>query len=321
MIVPARNEAESLPHLLEGLAHQLRPDDELVVVDDGSDDATALLATEAGARVVTAGPLPSGWTGKSRACHVGVRATTAPVLVFLDADVRLEPRAIHSVVAELDDCGGLVSVQPSHVPERPGEQMAAFFNLVSMMGTGAFLPLARPPKVAFGPVLACRRSDYVKAGGHESIASEVLDDAALAGRFRSVGLSVRLMGGGKAISFRMYPRGIAQMVEGFTKNFAAGARRTNPLVMGAVVFWLSGVIAAPFRGWLRYALYAGQLAFLLPKVGRFRWWVSAFYPAPLAVFLGVFVRSLVLLATGRPAKWKGRYVGGRGGFLGGRGRG
>jgi 4,4'-diaponeurosporenoate glycosyltransferase len=173
--------------------------------------------------------------------------------------------------------------------------------------------------VAFGPVLACRRSDYVKAGGHESIASEVLDDATLAGRFRSVGLSVLLMGGGKAITFRMYPRGIAQMVEGFTKNFAAGARRTNPLVMAAVAFWLSGVIAAPFRGWLRYGLYAAQIAVLLPKVGRFRWWVPAFYPAPLVVFLGVFVRSLVLLVTGRPAKWKGRDVGGRGGLFGGRG--
>ncbi len=313
VIIPARNEAESLPRLLEGLLPQLRNGDELVVVDDESEDGTARLAEEAGARVVRAGELPNGWTGKSRACHLGVEATHAPVLVFLDADVRFdEPGTLQAVVAELDDRGGLVSVQPGHDPVGAGEQMAAFFNLVSMMGTGAFMPFGPVPKVAFGPVLACRREDYRKAGGHEAVAAEVLDDAALAERFRSIDLPVRLMGGGKALTFRMYPQGIPQMVEGFTKNFAAGARRTNPLVMAAVVFWLSGAIAAPFRGWLRYGLYAGQIAALLPRVGRFRWWVPVVYPLPLTVFLGVFVRSLMSLATGRPVRWKGRLVGGRG---------
>lgn len=312
VIVPARNEAESLPNLLAGLLPQLRSGDELVVVDDGSNDGTAEEAARLGAKVVAAGPVPDGWIGKSWACHVGVGATSAPVLVFLDADVRFEdPAALRAVVAESDDCGGLVSVQPAHVPDAPGEQMAAFFNLVSMMGTGAFIPMGPAPKVAFGPVLACRRSDYLQSGGHESVSGEVLDDVALAGRFRQIGLPIRLMAGGRAITFRMYPDGLAQLIEGFTKNFAAGARSTNPIVMAGVVFWISGLITAPFRGWLRYALYAGQVAVLLARVGKFRWWVSAFYPAPLAVFLGVFGRSVFAVVSGRPVKWKGRYIGGR----------
>ncbi len=59
IIVPARDEAESLPHLLEPLVSQLRPGDELVVVDDDSTDATAAVAASLGATVVPAPPLPA----------------------------------------------------------------------------------------------------------------------------------------------------------------------------------------------------------------------------------------------------------------------
>lgn len=312
VVIPARDEADSLPHLLADLAAQLRPGDEIVVVDDSSSDRTAQLAAELGARVVPAGPLPEGWAGKPHACAVGAAATTAPSLVFVDADVRFAPGAVQQVAATLDDCGGLVSVQPWHLPEGPGEQMAAVFNVVSMMGTGAFVPGGGTAQVAFGPVLACRRSDYERAGGHESVKGEVLEDVALARRFRQAGREVRLFGGGPSIGFRMYPRGLGQLAEGFTKNIAAGAGSTNPAVMAAVVFWLSGAIAAPFRGPLRYALFAAQMAVLMRKVGRFHWWVPAAYPVPLAVFLGVFARSVAALALGRPVTWKGRSLGGRG---------
>ena len=52
VIIPARNEARSLPHLLPTVAAQLRSGDELIVVDDHSTDATAEVALAHGARVV-----------------------------------------------------------------------------------------------------------------------------------------------------------------------------------------------------------------------------------------------------------------------------
>jgi 4,4'-diaponeurosporenoate glycosyltransferase len=312
VIIPARNEAASLPALLESLKTQLGPGDELVVVDDSSEDSTAAVAEELGARVVPSGDLPQGWLGKPRACQVGADATEAPVLVFVDADVRfVAPGSLRSVVAEVDDLGGLVSVQPAHHPRQPAESLAAFFNLVSMMASGAFLPGGPKPRVAFGPVLACRRRDYEEIGGHESIKAEVLDDAALAAGFRKSGDRVRILGGRSAIAFRMYPEGLSQLIEGFTKNFAAGARTTRPALMVAVVFWMSGLMSAPFRGPLRYLLFAGQVSWLLSRIGRFQWWTGPAYPIPLVVFLAVFVRSLLAMAMGRPVSWKGRQVGGR----------
>src|SRR4051812_20655235 len=75
IVIPARNEARMLPALLESLRTEIRPGDQLIVVDDDSSDDTAGVASRGGATVVTAPPLPDGWTGKAWACATGVRAS------------------------------------------------------------------------------------------------------------------------------------------------------------------------------------------------------------------------------------------------------
>ena len=111
--MPARDEAQALPHLLAPLLAQLRPGDELVVVDDHSSDGTADVAAAHGAMVVAAPVLPSGWVGKSHACWIGAGATTAPLLVFLDADVRPGPDLLDGLAASIE-ADAVVSVQPWH---------------------------------------------------------------------------------------------------------------------------------------------------------------------------------------------------------------
>jgi len=59
---------------------------------------------------------------------------------------------------------------------------------------------------------------------------------------------------------------------------------------------------------LAYALAALSCAWSFGRVGQFRWWTAACYPVPLAVFLGVFVRSLFAVVTRRPVAWRGRRV-------------
>src|SRR5262245_53834238 len=65
VVVPARDEARTLPTLLEGLAKQHGRPPEVIVVDDGSRDETAAIARAHGAEVVDAPTLPEGWTGKA----------------------------------------------------------------------------------------------------------------------------------------------------------------------------------------------------------------------------------------------------------------
>ncbi|MGH9282014.1 MAG: glycosyltransferase, partial [Acidimicrobiales bacterium] len=184
-----------------------------------------------------------------------------------------------------------------------------------------FHPLGRrrPPRGAFGPCLASSRADYEAVGGHRAVRSEVVEDVALAGRFTASGRPVTCLGGRGTIRFRMYPGGPAQLVEGWSKNFAAGAAATRPLTFLLVSLWLSGCISAAAYplGWAGvatgaglalYAAYALQLGWMLRRVGRFGPATAAAYPVPLAFFLAVFARSVVLTRVRKQVTWRGRAV-------------
>lgn len=98
--IPARDEAATIGAVVRTV-DALRAAglvDDLLVVDDGSGDATAALARQAGATVV-----PSvGGPGKGQALTTAVTATDADIVVFLDADVRnISPRYVTDLVAPL----------------------------------------------------------------------------------------------------------------------------------------------------------------------------------------------------------------------------
>lgn len=318
VVVPARDEAAALPHLLPGLLAGRRPGDEVVVVDDGSTDGTAAVAAAAGATVVAPPPPPAGWTGKAWACATGAAATAAPVLVFLDADTRLAPGGLDRVVAERAAAGGLLSVQPYHVVPTAAERLSALCNVVAMMGTDAFTPLGHrlAPAGAFGPVLATSRADYEAVGGHAAVAAAVLDDVALARRYRSAGLPVTCLGGRGAVTFRMYPGGLRPFVEGWSKNLSGGAASTRPVTLVLVVAWVSLLLQAPWwlltapvpLGMVAYAAVAAELWWMLRRVGSFGAVTAVAFPLPLAAFLAVFARSAVVRTVRRRVRWKGREV-------------
>ena len=102
VIVPAFNEAEHIAETLQALLAQTRQADELVVVDDGSTDATYTLAVQAlsgvpGARVLHL----QHNRGKAWALNAGLAATTADGIVTVDADTRLAPDALAQALTGL----------------------------------------------------------------------------------------------------------------------------------------------------------------------------------------------------------------------------
>ncbi len=323
VVVPARDEEATLGRLLASLAAQLPPAAEVIVVDDGSTDATAEVAASLGAKVVTAGPLPEGWTGKAWACEAGARAAAGETLVFLDADTWLLPDGLGRLVGAHCRCGGrgLSTVAPFHVVERRYESLSALCNLVTVMGTGAFTPLGRWGRSvgSFGACGVCGRSEYLALGAHGAIRGEVVDD--LSAIFRRVGAPVRLMGGRGCVEYRMYPSGVTGLVEGWTKNLASGAALVRaPVMLGAVV-WVSGLIAASWRlgaaavagrGGGRavgvYLAYGLQVEWMLRRIGSFGRWIGLAYPAPLVAFLALCAGSLGLGAGRGQVRWKGRPV-------------
>jgi 4,4'-diaponeurosporenoate glycosyltransferase len=308
VVVPARNEADALPALLASIRPQLRTGDELVVVDDESTDSTGAVAFAWDARLVTAPPLPDGWAGKAHACAIGAAATVAPVLAFVDADVRLAPDALDALVAEQARVGGLVSAQPWHETVRPYEQLSMFFNVSALAGGGACSvvgPVART-RIAYGPILLLDRDTYERTGGHaaRSVRHAVAEDIALA---RLVGQS-HVFAGPEVAAFRMYPRGVRQLVQGWSKNFARGARSVPWWAALGMVAWIWSLAAAPFTAVLCYLLSALQVYVQSRRVGRFGVLSAALYPLQLVFFLAVFLRSVVLTVAGRPVRWRDRAV-------------
>lgn len=311
VVVPARNEAHNLPGLLADLRHAAPA--QFVVVDDGSTDATARIAADAGATVLDAGERPPGWNPKSWAVHVGTEAVDRPVVVLLDADVRLAPGALAAVVSVLDREGGLVSVAPRHDTGGVVEIASIPFNVVAALGAAAGRnPASGGARAAFGPCIAVRADDLAAVGGHAAVARELLDDVALAHRFRSCGHGVSLRRGGDLVRYRMYPDGPAAILHGWSKNIAGGARRTPPWAVLATVPFI-GACALPLVR-LGTDPRAAALVWLVVAVGSVPvvravarpTIATALLPVLAVGFVAITARSALLAVTRRPVRWKDR---------------
>jgi 4,4'-diaponeurosporenoate glycosyltransferase len=317
VIVPARNEAATLPDLLGSLVRQTRPPDQVLVVDDHSSDDTARVARDfVGVEVFSAPDLPASWTGKCWACATGARRADGDLLLFLDADVTLADDAIASLLTEYQS--GLLSVQPHHRTRRWFEALSMPFNIVAVMGLGIGSVL-RPRRRwgAAGPCLLCTRASYEQVGGHTAVRSAVAEDLALGERYRQAGEPLRVLGGGRTVAFRMY-RTFGELVQGWSKNFATGARRT-PFVRALMVgLWVtaasagaSAVVDALVAGELRlgpgliYAAGCLQFGLLGRMVGRFGP-AALLWPLLVAFFVTVFAVSVVQTVVLRRVRWKGR---------------
>ena len=328
IIIPARNEALRLPPLLQSLNQQdIRPH-ELIVVDDHSTDDTAKIARAAGAAVIQSGQLDGFWIGKSRACWSGAHAATGDWLLFLDADTKLDqPDSLRRLLATFRSLGGRgsLSFQPFHTVVHYYESLSAIFNIIVMAGMNVFTPWGERFRSTglFGPCLICMRDDYFAVGGHEAIRGSVMDDLALGDSFHRAGLPVHCFGGRELISFRMYPEGIRQQFEGWTKNFSSAATTINPLVFAMIVCWICGgfsIMTLPISAiresnpvWIpiciaAYIAYALLLVWLARRTGHFHAFLLVLFPIQLIYFTLLFAWSLYLTKIRHSVSWRGRKI-------------
>lgn len=305
VIIPARNEEHNLPTLLRSLASQPLKLREIIVVDDGSTDRTGELARQLGAKVVPSKPLPEGWRGKTWACHQGAKAATGELLLFVDADTWFEPGGLAHAMSAYNS--GAFSIGPYHAVQKPYEDLSLFFNLNMIVGT--------VPNGLSGQMLLVDRESYQRIGGHEIVRGRILENFWLATQFHAAGIPVRSVAGRGVLSFRMYPNGLGELIQGWTKGFASGAGQTPRGTLLLIVAWMIGLMLAPLGGlvtgdWLRwgalYLLCALQVAWFSRLVGAFRWLTAVLYPVPLIFFFLIFTWSV--LRSGKRVQWKGRAI-------------
>ena len=218
-------------------------------------------------------------------------------------------------------------MQPYHRIERRYEQLSAMCNAVSMIGSGAFARApAASPAGGVRSLPAHVERDYDAVGGHAAVRHEVVEDIALAGAYRRAGLGVDCRVGAGAVEFRMYPGGVRQLVEGWTKNLAAGAGSADPVAVIAGAWFVAACATAASqacrvigrRGTATRSDVAGvatmwmaaavALRSILRRIGSFRTPTAVAHPVATAAFVGIFVRSVWSTVVRRRVRWRGRLI-------------
>ncbi len=322
IIIPVRNEETSLPRLLESIQQSDPLPDEIIVVVGECEDRTREVATEQKVTVIDSEPLPDGWIGKPWGCYQGARMAKGDILVFLDADTCVEKGGLRDIVDTYLETDGIVSVQPYHKTRRLYEQLSMFFNIIMMGAMGPFTVMGSriKPVGLFGPCVVVKKEHYFASGGHLAVRGEVVEDLALGERLQKHNLPLHCYGGQGAISFRMYPNGIRELVDGWSKGFATGAVRTHIALLVAIIAWVgSGIGAtacaigsiasmqgAAIMWWtLAYLAYAVQVQWMAFRVGTFRSYTALLFPVALLFFIAVFFRSILFVAIRKKVIWKG----------------
>ncbi|GAA0324012.1 glycosyltransferase [Kineococcus aurantiacus] len=321
VLVPARDEEGRVRACLASLLDQVElPDYEVVVVDDASGDRTAdvvadVAATDPRVRLVRSEGPPPGWLGKTHACHVLSRHATGEVLVFVDADVVLAPHAVAAAVDLLRGAGlDVVCPYPRQLALTWSERLVQPLLQWSWLTT---LPLRRAevsprPSLAAanGQFLVVDAAAYRRAGGHEAVRAEVLEDLALVRAVKAAGGRGGVADGTALATCRMYD-GWAEVRAGYGKSLwsAFGSRPAAVAVgIGLAVTYLvppaAAVTGSP----------VGAVGYLAAVVGRYavaertggRSVPDAFaHPASIAVLLGLLADSWRSRSRGG-LRWKGR---------------
>ncbi|KYC41415.1 glycosyl transferase family 2 [Scytonema hofmannii PCC 7110] len=198
VVVPARNEADVLPISLRSLLTQDYPGSlSFVLVDDGSTDGTASVAFNIAQelnksdqlKVLSAEPLPSGWTGKLWALHQGIQYTQTlkePPDYFLlsDADIEHDALNVRSLVVKaqqenLELVSLMVKLRCEHFWEKLLIPAFVFFFQKLYPFPWVNDP-TKPTAAAAGGCILISREALNEIGGIESIRTALIDDCTLA---------------------------------------------------------------------------------------------------------------------------------------------
>lgn len=322
VIIPARNECKNLPYILSSLKTQTVQPYEIIVVDDFSSDATAQIAQQYGAKVIRNTELPANWTGKTWAVWQGFLQSSGDILVFLDADVRLAPRALEALLRSREQSGGVISVVPYHYTEKFYERLSLITCILGIFAFTSPFERRNTRKGLYGSCIVATRKDYEQINGHSSIQSEVMDDLSLGRRFSEAGIHVENYIGCDLISFRMYPNGIQSEMQGFAKSAVLGAGTLRPETIFLIAFWVIGLLATglvtPFLFIFRhpwalpflagYIIYTFQIIYFLKGTGRYGWLVPVMHFLSSIFFILMMVYSVYQVSFLGSVTWKGRQI-------------
>lgn len=324
VLIPARNEADVIEPTLQALLRQGAGLD-VVLVDDGSTDATAGLAARAmpSVRIVRGEPPPAGWSGKLWALEQGRALLERPLTLLLDADIELRPGIVTAMQHKLEEEGAaLVSLMASLRQQSIWERLLvpAFIYFFKMLYPFR-LSNSRFPLVAAaaGGCILIKTHLIHDLGLFASIRGELIDDCALARRVKSSGERTWIGLSRDVVSHRCYD-GLSPIWSMVTRSAYTQLRHSVVLLgvctlVMAVMFWIPPLALTDHRSlWLGAAALAMMLATYVPTLRYYDRNPAAalLLPAVATLYLAMTWHSAINHWRGAGAAWKGRAYGGTG---------
>ena len=317
LIVPARNEVETLGPAMRSRLAEGYPALEVVLVDARSTDGTgalvdAIAAEDSRVRALHLDSLPPGWLGKLHAMSEGLRRATGEWILFSDADVHLAPGTIARAVS-LAEAQRLDHL--SLLPQLDPATWLVDAALASFTRTGLVLGrvwLVSDPRSKVGGSVGAfglvRRDALERSPGIEHLRLEVADDLALGQMLKSSGSRSALANGRELVRIHWY-RSLAELTRGTEKGAAVFDHRLLPALcwtgaLGALE--LGPFLAAAFApSAIAHWMGLGGAALLLGST----LWMCRFagqrtLPALLSP-LGVVVNGVLLLRAAVVGKIRG----------------
>lgn len=328
VLIPARDEANGISDSIKAALDSRDVCVEVVVLDDHSTDHTAeivkrLAETDTRVRYVLGKPLPPAWNGKQHACFQLAQIASYDRLVFLDADVRMQPDGLATLAAYQDATGvDLLSAFPH---QETGTLLEIWMIPMMHYVLLGFLPLNRMrasthPSYAAGCgqlFMTCKDA-YRRSGTHEAIRSSRHDGLKLPRIYRKAGLMSDVVDGTQIADCRMY-HSAGEVIRGLLKNAEEGIANPRLIVPFSILLLGSSVLPMATLIW---ALATANLpALVLSIVGvlvghfpraiagvRFRqspWGVLFHWPATLLFVLLQWI-ALGFHLLGIQVAWRGR---------------
>jgi len=324
VVIAARNEELDLPATLDDLLAQDYPNLEILAVEDGSTDRTREVIDARAPRVrrVDPPPLPPDWVGKNWACWNGARAATGNWLLFEDADMRMPPSTVRTAVEWAQrEHADLATLMPQIEMRSFWERVVLPFY-VQVVLTYFRAPHVNRPRskaaMANGQFWLTPRSSYDATGGHEAVHRIVLEDVAIARRYRAAGRTLRVAWSPSLLQTRMY-RNRAEMFEGLLKNIHGteySLARQAILIAGLVGMFLlplallpygllTGTVDLTLLGAVLYVALFGKHAAFTRALGA-PWYYGLLFPVAVVYYVVLLGTSLGRGLRGKPVSWKGR---------------
>lgn len=327
VVVPARDEQESIEATLESLLCSKGARAQIVAVDDRSQDRTGELMDAVTSRlekrsnsieVIHNRELPDGWLGKPHALALGVARARAPWLLFTDGDVTFAPEALELALRMA------IKEEADHFVLMPtlthkGVLAAGVQGSVQALGQwAARMWKVQDPKAkdffGVGGFNLLRADALEAAGGMERLRMEVVEDVSLGWLVkRELGRrSMMVLGPGLVkIAWIEGPLGIIGLLE---KNAFAGNRyRVGITVVASVALVLQAAVpllalgAGPWGVGACLALYCGvALGFRANrKMNNISPWLAILYAPSVMILAWAFLRSMTLTIMRGGVTWRG----------------